>query len=52
MSVGHMRLGADVAVAVAKAGSYSTDLTPNLGPSICRGWGSKKEKGGKKSTYN
>ena len=28
--------------AVASAGSYSSDWTPNLGTSICRGWGPRK----------
>ena len=29
------RLGSCVAVAVAKAGGYNSDLTPSLGTSIC-----------------
>ena len=38
------RLGSDVAVAVVKASSYSSDLTPTLGTSICRGCGPEKKK--------
>ena len=30
-----MRLRSHVAVAVAQAGGYSSDLTPSLGTSIC-----------------
>ena len=37
-----MWLGSHVAVAVA--GSYSCDLTPSLGTSICCGCGPKKKK--------
>ena len=33
-----------VAVAVAEAGSYSSDWPPSLGTSICRGCGPKKTK--------
>ena len=48
------RLGSGVAVALAKAGGYSSDSTPSLGTSICRGSGprnsnnnnNKKETGG------
>ena len=39
-----MRLGSHVAVAVAYAGSCSSDSTPSLGTSICPGGGPKKEK--------
>ena len=39
-----MRLGSHVAVAVAYAGSCSSDSTPSLGTSICPGCGPKKEK--------
>jgi len=39
------RSGSDpVAVAVAEAGSYSSDLTPSLGTSIYHGCGPKKQK--------
>ena len=38
------RLGLAVAVAVAQAGGYSSDLTPSLGTSVCRGCGPKKTK--------
>ena len=41
-----MRLGSGVAV--AKAGSYSSDSTPSLGTSICRGCGPRKDKKSKK----
>jgi len=37
-----MQLGSGVAVAVAQAGSCSSDLTPSLGTSICHGCGPKK----------
>ena len=39
-----MQLGSHVAVAVVSAGSYSFDLTSNLGTSICLGYGPKKTK--------
>ena len=39
-----MLLGSRVAVAVAVAGSNSSDLTPSLGTCICRGCGPKKPK--------
>ena len=39
-----MQLGSDIAVAVAVAGNYSSDLTPSLGTSICCWCGPKKEK--------
>ena len=39
-----------VAVALAVAGSYSSDSTPSLGISICRGCGPKKTKKKKKKT--
>ena len=42
-----MRLGFHVAVAVA--GSCSSDLTPGLGISICHKCGSKKKKNKKKA---
>ena len=38
-----MQLGSCVAVAMAKAGSCSSDLTPSLGTSICHGEALKKE---------
>ena len=38
-----------VAVAVAQAGSCSSDSTPSLGTSICCGWGPKKTKKNKKT---
>ena len=37
-------LGPHVAVAVAQAGSYSSDSTPSLGTSICCGCGPKEKK--------
>ena len=40
------QLKSDVAVAVA--GSYTSDLTPSLGTSICCTWGPKKTKDKKK----
>ena len=39
-----IRLGCGVAVAVAKAGSYSSNSTPALGASICCKFGPKKQK--------
>ena len=39
-----MRLGSGVAVAVAQAGSCSSDSTPSPGTSICRRHDYKKEK--------
>ena len=39
-----MRLGSCVAVAVVQASSYSSNLTPRLGTSICCGWDHKKKK--------
>ena len=36
------RLGSRVAVAVVQDGSYSSDLTPSLGTSICHGNGPRK----------
>ena len=39
-----MRLGSGVAVAVVKAGGYSSDLTPSLRTSIGRGSGTRKGK--------
>ena len=41
-------LGSRVAVALALAGSYSSDLTPSLRTSICRGSGLRKGKKTKK----
>ena len=37
-------LRSGVAVAVVKAGTYSSDSTPSLGTSICRGCGPRKDK--------
>ena len=39
-----MRLASHIAVVVAVAGSYSSNSTPSLGTSICRGCGPKKTK--------
>ena len=39
-----MRLRSSVAVAVAQAGSYSSDWTPSLGTSICHGCSPTKKK--------
>ena len=39
-----MWLGSRVAVAVVQAGGYSSDLTPSLGISICRGSGPRNGK--------
>ena len=39
-----MHLGSRVAVAVAWAGSYSSDWTPSLGPSMCHRCGPDKTK--------
>ena len=38
-----MRFRSCVAVAVVQAGSYSSDLTPSLGTSMCRRWGPKNQ---------
>ena len=43
-----MRLRPCIAVAVVQAGSCSSDLTPSLGTSVCRGCGSKKQNKGRK----
>ena len=43
-----MQLRSSVAVAVVKAGSYSSDLIPSLVTSICRGFSPKKKKEGRK----
>ena len=43
-----MWLGSGVAVAMAVAGSYSSDSSPNLGTSICCIYGPKKQKKKKK----
>ena len=37
-----MRLGSRAAVALAEAGSYSSDWTPSLGTSMCHGSGPRK----------
>ena len=37
------RLGSHMAVAVANAGSYSSDSTPSLGTFICHGCGPKNK---------
>ena len=42
------RLGSRVAVALAKAGTYSSDSTPSLGTSICHGSGPRNDKTKKK----
>ena len=47
-----MWLGSGVAVAVVWAGSYSSDSTPSLGTSICRGCSPKKTKKKKKEKPN
>ena len=39
-----MWLGSHIAVAVAQASDYSSDLTPSLGTSMCGGCGPKKRK--------
>ena len=39
-----MWLGSDVAVALAQAGSYSSDWNPSLGTSMCHRRGPKKQK--------
>ena len=39
-----MQLRSGITVAVAYAGSYSSDLTPNLGTSVFHGCGPKKDK--------
>ena len=38
------RLQTCIAVAVVQAGSYSSDSTPSLGTSTCRGCGPKKKR--------
>ena len=38
------RLGSRIAVALAEAGGYSSDWTPSLGNSICRGSSPRKDK--------
>ena len=43
-----MRLRSDVAVPVAQASGYSSDLTLSLGTSICHRCGPKKSKKKKK----
>ena len=43
-------LGSGVAMAVAKAGGYSSDCTPSLGTSICRGCGPNLKKINKRET--
>ena len=42
------QLGSHIAMAVAQAGSYSSDSTPSLGTSIRHGYGPKKTKDQKK----
>ena len=42
-----MQLGSGVAVAVGYAASQSSDWTPSLGTSMCRGFGPKKTEGKK-----
>ena len=37
-----MWLGSRIAVAVAQAGSYSSDLTPSPGTSVCHGCSPRK----------
>ena len=44
-----MQLGSGVAVALAQAGSYSSDLTPNPGTFTCCKCGPKKPKKKKKN---
>jgi len=44
-----LKSGVAVAVAVAQAGSCSSDWTPSLGPSICRRCGPKKKQKKKKN---
>ena len=48
VSCGVGQLGSRVVVAVAVTGSYSSDLTPGLGTSICQVCGPKKQKTNKK----
>ena len=43
-----MQLRSSTTVALAWANSYSSDWTPSLGTSICRGCGTKKTKRQKK----
>ena len=43
-----MWLGSGIAMAMAQASSYSSDLTPNLDTSICCGCGPRKDKKTKK----
>ena len=43
-----MWLGTYVTVAVAKAGSYSSNSTPKVGLYICQGCGPKRDKRQKK----
>ena len=45
-----MQLGSGIAVAVAQAGSCSSDLTPILGTSICITYNPKKKKKKKKKS--
>ena len=47
-----MWLGSGVAVAVAVANSYSSNLTPSLGISICYWCGPKKTKKKRKKKEN
>ena len=43
-SCGVGQFGSHIGVAVVQASSYSSDLTPSLGTSICSGGGLKKTK--------
>ena len=45
-------LGSCIAVALAWAGSYSSDWTPSLGNSICRRFSPRKDKKKKKKKIN
>ena len=47
-----MRLGSLIAVALVYASSYSSDSTPSLGTSICRGCSPRKGKKKEGSTRN
>ena len=47
-----MQLGSCVAVAVVEAGSCSSDSTPSLGASICRGCSPPKTKPKQNKTKN
>ena len=47
-----MQLGSGVAMAVVYASSYSSDLIPRLGTSICQGRRPKKQKRNKTNKKN